>query len=369
MKSVDPLPDPERDRLIALNASLALPRATACRFAAERAGGAAADGKQGELPGFSVLSAHAGRAARELGAEAGAIAARERAEAARHGATIVTCDDADYPPSFRPLSLPPPAIYVAGELDRRPAIAIVGARRASAYGLEVAAWFARSFAEAGVTVVSGFAVGVDAASHRAALEVEGGRTIAVLGSGLGVDYPRGHGALGRAIADHGALLTEFPCGRLPARWQFPARNRLIAALADACLVVEAAPQSGSLVTARWALDLGREVLAVPGRVVDELALGTNRLIADGARPALEPADVLEAIGFAPPSRQAPSTPPSGLGADATRLWSAARQAAASPEALAALAEIPIDRALATLLELELTGHLRRLIDGRYEIRR
>jgi DNA processing protein len=233
----------------------------------------------------------------------------------------------------------------------------------------MARWFARELADAGVAILSGFAVGVDAAAHRAALEVQRGRTVAVLGCGFGVDYPSGHRSLGARIAAAGAVLTEFPCERPPARWQFPVRNRLIAALADACLVIEAAPRSGSLVTARWALELGREVLAVPGRLIDELALGTNRLLADGARPALEPADVFEAISL--PARPRGSAarelePPPALGGERRALWLAARVSPAPPEALAARAGVAIERALALLLELELAGQLRRAADGAYE---
>ncbi len=152
------------------------------------------------------------------------------------------------------------------------------------------------------------------------------------------------------------------------------RNRLIAALAAACVVVEAAPKSGSLVTARLALELGREVLAVPGRVTDELALGTNALVADGARPALDPRDVLEAIGLAAPPRSSPDDARSavderalaGLGEEARALWRAAREAPGAAEALALRAGLEPARALAALLELELAGALRRGADGRYE---
>jgi DNA processing protein len=253
---------------------------------------------------------------------------------------------------------------VQGGLPDAPAVAVVGARKASDYGLEIAGWLGRELAAAGVTVVSGFAAGIDAAAHRGALET--GATVAVLGCGLDFDYPRGQLELAaRIVAGGGARLTEFPVGREPATWHFPVRNRLIAALARACVVVEAAPRSGSLVTARLALELGREVLAVPGRVTDELALGTNALIADGARPALDPRDVLEAIGLEPvPGARARE--PRGLAAEALALWRAARESPGACDRLAERAGLAVERALVAALELELAGHLRRRADGVYE---
>jgi DNA processing protein len=357
-----------RALLIAINASSALPRGAACRLATHLASRPAAscsaqDAGALRLPVelLAAVAALRGRA-REL-----AAAEQRRAEAL--GARIVTLSDPEYIEAFRMLELPPPAIYVQGELPDGPAVALVGARRASRYGLEVAHWFARELAAAGVTVVSGFAVGVDAAAHRGALSAPAGRTVAALGCGLDIDYPRGQRALGREIAAAGARVTEYACGRTPIGWQFPVRNRLIAALASACVVVEAAPRSGSLVTARLALEMGREVLAVPGRIDDELALGTNQLIADGARPALDPRDVLEAIGLADatPRGSLVTAEPAGLAAVELALWRAARDRPAAAEALAARCELAIDRALVALLELELAGHLRRGHDGTYAV--
>ncbi len=365
-------PGHERDHLlVALNCTTDLPRASACRLAALHERWLHADCWPLLPPDLEVPLAHA-RAALALSASAAATAATERARAKEQGARVISLLDPDYPRRFLDLALPPPALYLRGALPDAPAVAIVGARRASPYGLEIARWFARELARQGVTIVSGFAYGVDAAAHRAALEVDAGRSVAVLGCGLNVDYPRGHRALGAGICERGALLTEFPCERSPAPWQFPVRNRLIAALADACLVVEAAPRSGSLVTARWALELGREVLAVPGRLIDELALGTNRLIADGARPALEPADVLEALtlpttpGLSARAARGLIEPPSALTGERRALWLSARDEPAAPEALAARTGIAIERALSTLLELELGGYLRRAPGGTYE---
>jgi DNA processing protein len=312
------------------------------------------------VPPAALLAALALRA----GAAAAADAA-ERAAAAR-GAVLATAGEAGFPAALAALDLPPPALWIAGTPPAGPAVALVGARKASRYGLEIAGWLARGLAQGGATVVSGFAIGVDAAAHRGALAEPAGRTVAVLGTGLDVDYPRGHRELGARIRSQGALVTEFPPGLGPRRWQFPVRNRLIAALADAVVVVEAAPRSGSLVTARLALDLGRDLYAVPGRLTDELALGTNALLGAGAAPALGPADLLERLGLdaAPGRPPAPAAPPAGLAGTARALWLAAAEPAAA-EALAARAAVAIDRALAALLELEIEGHVRRLADARY----
>lgn len=361
-------PADARDLLIALNASSALPRGAACRLAARFASWfalprAALDPRELGVPA-AALTAACG-----LRERAGEIAAAELARAQEHGAAIVTLADAAAPDLIRMLDLPPPAIYVQGAIPDAPAVAVVGARRATRYGLDVAERFGHDLAAAGLTVVSGFAVGVDAAAHRGALAAPGGRTVAILGCGLDIDYPRGQRALARRIVAAGARLTEFPPGRPPLAHQFPVRNRLIAALARACVVIEAAPRSGSLVTARLALDAGREVLAVPGRIDDETALGTNQLIADGARPALDAADVLEAIGLAttrPSARRAPAdVEPSGLDEVERAIWRAARETPATSEELAARCALPVDRALVALLSLELAGQLRRGADGVY----
>ncbi len=375
--------DPEQRRLrIALAAAASVSLPAACRLGAELerwAGGGP------DRPAASALGVPGAalRAALELRGRAREIAHRVESEAAEHGARVVTRADPGYPDAFGDLDLPPPAVWIAGAPEAAfegPGVAIVGARRASPYGLEMASWLARGAAVGGARVISGFAVGVDAAAHRGALEADG-RTVAVLGCGLGVDYPRGHRGLGKAIRRRGALITEFPPGREPRAWQFPVRNRLIAALARAAVVVEAAPHSGSLVTARLAMELGRDLLAVPGRVTDELALGPNALISDGATPALTPRDLLDAVGLPADSRGATperpdaaaasgressaAEPPPGLAAPARVLWEAAGSGPASAEALAARAGMPVERALAALLELEITGHLRRSADARY----
>lgn len=218
-----------------------------------------------------------------------------------------------YPARLRDLGDPPALIHstapadVLGELCERPGAAIVGTRRASAYGLEVAAAIGRGLARAGVTVVSGLALGIDAAAHRGALEA-GGPTVAVLGCGADRAYPRTHRSLYGRIRADGAVVSELPPGAAPARWTFPARNRIMAALATVTVVVEAAERSGSLITAGFAEDLGRDVCAVPGRVTARMAAGANRLLVDGAQFVRGPEDVLDLIfgagGWERPTRGA-----------------------------------------------------------------
>jgi DNA processing protein len=305
-------------------------------------------------------------------AEAPAIAAREIEAAERLGAWLLVLGDPGYPADLNHLALPPPVLCVRGELPPGPAVAIVGSRRTDAYGQEVAELFARTLASAGVTIVSGFARGIDAAAHRGALAAEGGRTVAVLGCGLGVDYPAGHERLGREIAAHGALLSEFPCGLSPRSWHFPMRNRVIAALSAGTLVVQAAPRSGSLLTARWAADLGREVWAIPGRIFDERSLGPNALIQDGAPLVQHPRDILEVLR---PSIQYPLREPPALrqpepvveateeepisGFPGAVLATLPPGALRLPEEIAAGLEAPVDQVLGALLELELAGRVRR----------
>src|SRR3954469_6693336 len=284
-----------RELLIALNAAPALSRPAAYRLAQELDRWSAS----GSPP--DTLAAEAGvprvqmRKALAVIETAADTADREAAGAERLGGRIVTVDDDDYPSGLRQLSPPPPVLYIRGEIPAGPAVAVVGSRRADAYGREAADLFSRALAAAGITVVSGFAQGIDAAAHRSAMAAPGGRTVAVLGCGLAVDYPKGHARLADEIAARGAVVSEFPCTLIPRAWHFPLRNRSIAALAAATLVVQAAHRSGSLITARHALDLGRDVWAVPGRIFDESSLGANALIRDGASLAQHPADLLEVL--------------------------------------------------------------------------
>ena len=281
------------------------------------------------------------------------------------GARILTLIDDDYPGALRDLSLPPPILYCRGRIPSRPAIAIVGSRRADPLGLEVAELFGRELAACGVTVVSGLALGVDAAAHRGAMETLNGRTLAVLGCGIDVMYPRQHRRLREQISSQGALISEFPLGTTPFARHFPIRNRLIAALALGTLVVQGARRSGSLITARLALDLGRDVYAIPGRIFDELAIGPNTLIRDGALVALLPRDIVESlpssvqdglVNRAP--RKADRRPPvKGVPGEVLQAMPPGELMAA--DKLAEASGLAIDQVLGSLLELELTGWVRR----------
>ncbi len=195
---------------------------------------------------------------------------------------LVTFTDAEYPGLVREITDPPPLLFARGApLTTAPAVALVGARQASRVALETARVLARGLAEAGVCVVSGFARGVDAAAHRAALEA-GGPTVALFGCGVDVCYPAEHRSLLETLLAKGTVLSEFPMGDGPEPWHFPVRNRLIAGLSRIVCVVEAATKSGSLITARCAAGYGRDVAAVPGAILAPGAAGSNALLKDGA---------------------------------------------------------------------------------------
>ncbi len=355
-------------QLIALNADLGIGREAVCKLALEM--DAWVPGGRGKPAGAAALGVSAPelKAARRAVREAGEVAGRERAAAERLGARVITLVDEDYPAKLRELALSPPVLYCRGRVPARPAVAIVGSRQADPFGVEAAELFGRELAGRGITIVSGLARGVDGAAHRGALAARGGRTVAVLGCGLDVDYPKEHGRLAAEVAARGAVLSEFPMGAAPIPLNFPIRNRIIAALAVGTLVVQAAPRSGSLITARLALELGRDVYACPGRIFDPRATGANRLIRDGALLALDPRDVLESLpvavqeelfaggeGEAGPAGSI-ALPDGPMGELLQRMTPGEMLAA---DELAAEAGIPVDRVLALLLELELGGWVRR----------
>lgn len=224
-----------------------------------------------------------------------------RRQLAERGFRWVSRNDPAFPRRLVSVHDPPVGLFVRGSGDltllEGPAVAIVGARACSAYGDGVASSLARAAAAAGAIVISGLARGIDAAAHRGALDA--GTTVAVLGCGIDRDYPRAHAQLAARIADGGLILSEYPPGVEPAPWRFPARNRIVAGLADATVVVEARARSGALITADLALDDGREVLAVPGEITSHLSAGTNALLRLGATPVTCVDDVLEALGLEP----------------------------------------------------------------------
>ncbi len=204
----------------------------------------------------------------------------------------------EYPDSLKNIYNSPPGLFMRGnpELLHRPMLAMVGARRPTSYGLSVARKFGREIAEAGVIVVSGLAKGIDAAAHEGALS-GGGSTLAILGCGVDVAYPRENKNLMDKIVQKGAVISEFPPGSAPQSWHFPVRNRLISGLSRAVLVVEASAKSGSLITADLALEQGRDVMAIPGNINSALSMGTNHLIRQGASIITSVEEVLEELGI------------------------------------------------------------------------
>ncbi|MBD3671338.1 MAG: DNA-protecting protein DprA [Gammaproteobacteria bacterium] len=241
-----------------------------------------------------------------LGVPAQAVAALREPDAARieqalewvsgEGNHILTLADPRYPALLRDIPDPPPLIYINGDVDllSMPQLAMVGSRNPSRTGEETAQGFARYLSRTGLTITSGLATGIDAASHQGALEGSG-LTVAVVGTGLDRVYPARHRELAHAIAEKGALVSEFPLGTQPARGNFPRRNRIISGLSVGTLVVEAALKSGSLITARLAMEQGREVFAIPGSIHNPLARGCHRLIRDGAKLVETAEHVLEEL--------------------------------------------------------------------------
>jgi DNA processing protein len=263
---------------------------------------------------------------------------------AKLGCRFLPC--AQFPPLLRAIHDPPPGLFVRGDADlellARPSVAVVGARACSGYGASVARMLARELAAAGLVVVSGLARGVDAEAHRGALDADGA-TVAVLGCGIDRDYPTAHAELAHRIAGTGLVVSEYAPGVEPAPWRFPARNRIIAGLCAATVVVEARERSGALITADLALEEGREVFAVPGEIGSALSAGTNALLKLGAAPVTAAADVLDVYGLAPRDDPVDDELVAHLPATADELVRATGRSAA-------------DVAQA-LVELELAGHV------------
>jgi DNA processing protein len=263
--------------------------------------------------------------------------------------------DAAFPSLLAAIHDPPACLHLRGSGDpgllQEPAVAIVGARACSSYGRSVTRSLARELAGAGLVVVSGMARGIDGEAHRGALEA-GGRTVAVLGCGVDRDYPAAHAELARRICEHGLVVSEYEAGVEPAPWRFPARNRIIAGLCRATVVVEARERSGALITADFALEEGRDVLAVPGEITSSLSAGTNALLKLGAAPVACAADVLESYDLVAPSRRAPS-----LGPTAETLLARLRESALTGDELARASGVDPGESAAALTALELAGQV------------
>jgi len=277
--------------------------------------------------------------------------------------STITLADSDYPPLLRAIIDPPLALHVRGDrtLLAKPAVAIVGSRRASPYAINVARGLAHDLAGTGLVVVSGLAIGVDAAAHEAALDASF-PTIAVLGTGIDVVYPRTNRALFKRIVEHGLLLSEFAPTTPPLAMNFPIRNRVISGLTSGTIIVEATSRSGSLITARTAAEQGREVFAVPGSIYSAGSEGTHRLIQYGAKLVHDVNDVLEELKMPFLTKDKPSEPESPLREvlaaftrdEGTDIDHVASHLGRAPSALAE-----------PLLQLEIGGWIRALPGARY----
>ena len=338
------------------------------------------------LAGWIELARHEGRRLPEVLALSnedllGAVAASERVRTMRQleqldmaelrdaygraGLAAVCRHEDDYPRSLRDDRAAPPIVSWTGALPSGPAVAVVGSRKPSPDGLEVARSLGRGLAAAGVTVVSGMALGIDSAAHEGALQA-GGPTVAVLAGGADVAYPRSKRALHGRIREHGAVLSEAPPGFVPRRWCFPARNRIIAGLASATIVVQAAARSGSLITAELAMDLGRDVGAVPGSPLDWRSAGANALLRDGATVVRDAVDALDlALGVGHGLGTDADARTAGLDPSLQALLRRVGEGATSVDALA-LTPAEADAALTGLTELELLGLVRRGPGGTYQ---
>ena len=284
------------------------------------------------------------------------------------GLQVLPMDHAQYPSRLKEIESPPLVLYVLGDLVPQDewATAIVGTRRATPYGKAVTAELASGLAASGVTIVSGLARGIDGIAHQAALDA-GGRTLAVLGSGLDHIYPPEHRNLARTIASSGAVLSDYPLGTSPEGGNFPARNRIIAGLSLAVIVVEAGESSGALITADFAAEQGRDVFAVPGRIYDRGSRGTNRLIASGAFPVTTVDDVLEQLNLESVTAAAPREPALPKDATERRVLEALSGDPVHIDELRERIELPIAELTACLSMLELRGQARQ-VGGMHYVR-
>ena len=304
-------------------------------------------------------------------------AEKELEAAAKAGCQLVTLSSEEYPPLLREISDAPLVLYVQGDasLLSQHAVAMVGSRRPTAYGSSVAHRLASDLAQRGLVVVSGLARGIDSASHRGALEA-GGKTIAVLGSGIDVIYPRENKPLAKKIMESGAVISEFPLGTGPTPQNFPIRNRIMSGLALGVVIVEAAEYSGSLITARLALEQNREVFGVPGNITSAQSFGPNHLIKQGAKLVDQWIDVIEEFPAAirmqllpegeasegePAAAQTPSLFETSLSPDQKAVFEALRaDEALFVDSVFGSVALPHPRVLVALLELEMTGLIRQL---------
>jgi len=291
-----------------------------------------------------------------------ALAHAALAWAQQDGNHLVTWDDACYPPTLRHIADPPLLLYAKGDpaLLQREAVAVVGARSATMQGKANARHFARALSEAGLLVVSGLALGIDAAAHEGGLEGPG-KTVAVIGTGIDRIYPRRNAALARRIAEQGCLISEFPLSAQARAEHFPIRNRIIAGMARATLVIEAAAQSGSLITARAALDGGRDIYVLPGSVHAPLSVGCHALIRAGGRLVATPTHLMEDLGLPMPGAARVE-----MDEAAGWLLDAIGHDPIGADDLATRLQLAPSDMIASLLALELAGVVERLPGGAFQ---
>ena len=319
---------------------------------------------------ISVASALPPRSRPDASPAIDAAAKEQRDLAQRSGARLILTGDDEYPRALGAIPSPPPFLLLRGELREEDAfaLAIVGARHATPYGLAIAERLASELAARGVTIVSGFARGIDTAAHRGAIAA-GGRTIAVLGAGVDVVYPPENRKFVRNVLERGALVSQFPMGTPALPGHFPVRNRTIAGLTLGTLVVEAGERSGALITAGHAGEAGREVFAVPGPVTSEMSRGTNRLIQDGAKLVQGWEDIVAELPEAwrrclkPAPVAAAPTP--ALEADEGQLLELVGNEPVHIDGLIGRSGVPSGKTAALLLALELKGRVRQLPGQRY----
>ena len=360
-------PERSRDEVAAYLALAQVPGIGAARvrtllaaFGSGRGAIQAAHGAIAALPGFSRAAATAVRAA-AIGHGAKILEQVEQL-----GADVLLPEDDAFPPLLREIPEPPALLFAWGDVTllKRPAVAIVGSRNHTTYGAEAARLLASGVASAAV-VVSGMARGIDAVAHAAALDA-GGASVGVLGNGFGVIYPAANRALYDRMIARGCLVTELPPGERPHAHTFPRRNRLVSGLAAATVVVEAAAGSGALITADAALDQGRAVLAVPGPITSPTSVGCNKLIQQGAKPALCAGDILEEMGLGSggltpgrcPGASGERTPPADLTPLQESLWAALAAESRHIDALTGATNAPTSDVLTALTDLELRGVVR-----------
>jgi len=317
-----------------------------------------------ESPSQALLSTYSPRERTQLRSEAEAALENGR----KVGARFLLIGDADYPSKLYELHDPPPYLFTLGDLTvlERPCVAVVGTRRATAYGEWATTNIVEPVAAAGVCIVSGMARGIDAAAHRAALSC-GGTTVAVLGTGADIAYPVGHRTLHRTIIERGLVISEFPCGAHANKGSFPRRNRIIAALSRLTIVVEAGIKSGASITEEHATDLGRTIGAVPGQINSPQSAETNRLIQAGAQVILNARDVLSLIGVADP--RAREQLKLNLRDDERMVWDALENAATPMDTLSDHVHLPTQRLLAAVTGLEVGGLIETLPTGELRRRR